>query len=434
MSRVSPIGWFLIIVSIASFWLMLNKKWRGGDNWNTIICSDGRGYYAWLPAMLIYHDLNFGFADSIEHVSHTGGCLQDYRIAVDNRKIDKYYPGTAVCFLPFFLIAHGYCVLSGNYPATGYSEPYFFMIAIAGLVFLLLGLWVTHKVLDVLGFSVRVRITTLCILLLGSNLISYGIDYPSYSHIYSFTLIGLATLLFLKLYEKLNAFYLIILAFIVGLIVVIRPVNITWCLLLFAFVGNTKVAVSTFKQLIQKPSTLVYAASASALMPAVLIYMYYLSSGNLVLYSYKGESFDFLHPNTYNFIFSQDNGILLYTPALVLAFVCAPFLYRINKPIILAGIAVLAVSTYVHSSWWCWWYGHAFGSRTLLDFNVFFAVLIAYSLASFSTFASRLLTVLYSLTCLITLILYHQTGHGYLGGFPRTGYIKAIVAFWGLDY
>lgn len=37
------------------------------DNpWDRMISSDGKGYYAYLPAVFIYHDLNFGFIPQYE--------------------------------------------------------------------------------------------------------------------------------------------------------------------------------------------------------------------------------------------------------------------------------------------------------------------------------------------------------------------------------
>ena len=42
-----------------------NLAWNKQD-WKEIIRVDGKGYYAYLPAVFIYHDLNLGFFDKIE--------------------------------------------------------------------------------------------------------------------------------------------------------------------------------------------------------------------------------------------------------------------------------------------------------------------------------------------------------------------------------
>ncbi len=430
IKRPHSVHILLIVFALASYWLMSNKKWRGGDNWDTVICSDGRGYYAWLPATFIYNDFNFSFADSVEHLSLGGGCLQDYRNTVNNKKVDKYYPGTAICMLPFFAAAHLYCTLTDLYPANGYSMPYFWMISLAGWVFLQLGLWFTNKVLQELAFSNTIRFGTLLFLMLGSNLISYGVDQPSYSHIYSFTVVAAATLYCLRAYKQFNSQQLLVLFFLAGLIVVMRPINLLFLMLLMVFLIDADARKTVLKQLTERPLQVVWYGLSFAIMPLLMLFLFYQSTGGFVLYSYTNERFDFAHPNTFKFLFSQDNGMVLYTPLLALSMLGGLFSLKSNKPLILSILVLLAITIYVHSSWWCWWYGHGFGSRTLLDFNVLFAILMAYSLSMFTAKGMRMAVfAVFALSCFLTLILYHQAGHGYLNAFPRSDYFETIAAF-----
>lgn len=176
----------------------------------------------------------------------------------------------------------------------------------------------------------------------------------------------------------------------------------------------------------------VMALGAMAIMPLLLLVLYYFSTGTFVLYSYKDESFDFLHPHFLPFLFGQDSGILLYTPALFISMVLALLCKPGSRLLLFTILIVLLVSIYVHSSWWCWWYGHTFGSRTMLDFMVLFAILVAYSLTRFSGGKKVATIVVYSLSACITMIVYHQAHHGYLGGFPKTDYFLALAAFFGL--
>lgn len=53
---------FASIVLISLF-TAANVKW-GDQRWHGIISHDANGYYAYLPAVFIYHDLNFNFYDS----------------------------------------------------------------------------------------------------------------------------------------------------------------------------------------------------------------------------------------------------------------------------------------------------------------------------------------------------------------------------------
>ena len=55
ISKATVLIIMLIMVLVSS-----NLNWRK-DNWKSIIEVDGKGYYAYLPAIFIYNDLNFGF-------------------------------------------------------------------------------------------------------------------------------------------------------------------------------------------------------------------------------------------------------------------------------------------------------------------------------------------------------------------------------------
>lgn len=100
-------------VTIAIFIIMLittivssNFNW-GNKHWKGIVEADGKGYYAYLPAIFIYKDLNFGFFDEIEKEKYYNKNLYyDYRADTNGKTINKYYCGTALAELPFFLIAH----------------------------------------------------------------------------------------------------------------------------------------------------------------------------------------------------------------------------------------------------------------------------------------------------------------------------------------
>lgn len=62
----------------------------GKDNWKGIIESDGKGYYAYLPAIFIYNDLNFGFFDKIEKEKYYDEFrYYDYRSGANGKIINK---------------------------------------------------------------------------------------------------------------------------------------------------------------------------------------------------------------------------------------------------------------------------------------------------------------------------------------------------------
>ena len=105
------------------------------------IKADGKGYYDYLPAAFIYNDLNFEYTDTLQtefydQKSYTSGYLH----TVNGHQINKYFPGVAVLWMPFFAAAHTYALYSDMYAANGYSQPYQESIFYAAVFFLFLGL------------------------------------------------------------------------------------------------------------------------------------------------------------------------------------------------------------------------------------------------------------------------------------------------------
>src|SRR5207249_3332740 len=83
-----------------------NIQWSK-DNWKNIIEADGKGYYAYLPAIFIYHDLNFSFFDRVEKLHPNPAIYYDYRINYNGKTADKYFAGSALAMSPFFIVQCG---------------------------------------------------------------------------------------------------------------------------------------------------------------------------------------------------------------------------------------------------------------------------------------------------------------------------------------
>jgi hypothetical protein len=130
-----------ILVLIVSILIVVssNLNWNK-DHWKGIIESDAKGYYAYLPAVFIYKDLNFEFFHKIEKEKYYDKNLfYDYRSGAYGKTINKYYCGTALLEMPFFLTAHGLSYLI-NYDMDGYSKLYQVFINLSGIFYAFLGL------------------------------------------------------------------------------------------------------------------------------------------------------------------------------------------------------------------------------------------------------------------------------------------------------
>jgi hypothetical protein len=139
----------LVIVFILGFSIVYDKNVRwtnwNGEFWKNTINGDGRGYYAYLPAIFIYHDLNFDFVKKTDNVPEifVGNFLNEK----DGKKFDKYFIGVAVLLLPFFSIAYLLSVILG-YSLDGYSQLFQYSVSFAALFYLTTGLFFIVRLLQ----------------------------------------------------------------------------------------------------------------------------------------------------------------------------------------------------------------------------------------------------------------------------------------------
>jgi len=394
------------------------------------ICGDARGYYAWLPALFIYHDLNFNFFDSVEMKEPTCGPqvgipVQDYRYSFNSRYCDKYYPGASFLMLPFFIIAHCSTIFFTPYPPNGYSLLYYKIMALGGIFYYLCGMLFFLNILRQLQLNTSQKSLTILFITFGSNILFYSIDEPVYSHIYSFALVSAFIYYSLCLRDHFSSKYLFYISFLLGWIFITRPVNISVILFLpLLFRKDLKLISRSF---VLKPINFLFICPA-LIMPLILCLLYKISTGHFFIYSYRNEGFNFLNPHVQEYLFSYDNGVLPYTPLLLLPFLFLFAWYKQeHKNMVLGLSAAILVAMYINCSWWCWWYGYSFGARTLLDFLPLFGILVGLSLKQSNLKRYYYLVPSYLLCCGLTILLYHQKSHSsFMNKYPITDYRAAI--------
>ena len=200
----------ILLITLVFAKLHFNKRSDDGKDICCNISADARGYYAWLPAIFIYHDLNFTFFDTVEMKDSTCGCtkdrpIQDYRYYFNGKACNKYYPGASFMILPFFFFAHIKTLYFSHYIPDGYSFYYFKLIAWAAIFYYFIGMLFLLKVLKKLQLSTLQKSFTILLVTFGSNMIYYIIDFPVYSHIYSFALISAFLYYSFALQERISS-------------------------------------------------------------------------------------------------------------------------------------------------------------------------------------------------------------------------------------
>jgi len=375
---------------------------KTGDNpWERAIDSDGKGYYAYLPALFIYRDLEYNFVESYERKYYPpdGSRFKDFRYEYKGERVNKTFSGLAILWLPFFLLAHTFSYLAG-FETDGYSAPYQYAIALAALFYLWLGLKLLYRLL--LRFEVPAIVSAFILFCFafGTNLFYFTIHAPSFAHVYNFTLITAFAWCLLNLLHRDHTKWLIWSSLLLGLIIAIRPTNGIIALVLPFLAGSPAGTIAFLRENFLKIQRFLAASLPAMLVLTIPVLLWYLQTGYFFVYSYGDERFDFSDPEIINNLFSYRKGLFVYTPLAFIAVLGLIPLFRQNIFRFAVMSALLFVIVYVISSWWCWWYGASFGQRAYIDYFSLFALLLGILFASVSgkkwrviLFACCLLTI-----------------------------------------
>lgn len=375
----------LLLIVLVLTLIVSNLHWSG-KRWKGIIDTDGTGYYAYLPAVFIYHDLNFGFFDQIaKDKYYNKDRFYDYRGGTnDGQTIDKYYVGTAIVEAPFFLLAHGLTIATGG-DVDGYSWYYMLSVSIAALFYLFMGLVYLRKIMLQYKLSEIHTSLILLIAVFGTNLFYYSVGESSMSHVFSFAFIAAFVYFSKRLFTSFRQKDVLILAALLGMIVLIRPINIlilaSWPFLAGNFV-NLK------KGLRQLFSNFWNIALASVLFLCILFIqalIYKISTGQFFVYSYQSERFYFLKPHFIDILFSYRKGLFLYTPIYFIGALSILSFWKKSKSQLFAWLGFFVLITYVFSCWWMWYYGGSFSGRIYVEYIPLFMIPLGIMFSSLSS-------------------------------------------------
>jgi len=406
MKLINPKSIILLAITICLV-VTTNIHW-GKNKWQNILEADAKGYYAYLPAVFIYHDLNFGFYDSIEKKKYFNDFLiYDYRSHAPNGStIDKYYCGTAIAQLPFFLTAHALSAVSGNDP-DGYSRLYLLLITLAAIFYLFLGLWYVNKLLELYSISSRNRSFSLVAMLFGTNLYFYSVGEMGMSHVYSFAFIALFCFYAKRYLLQQRSKDLLVIFALTGMIFLIRPVNVLILLSIPFLAGSLHTLRNGFASLKRNIKALIGGIFVLFAIICIQAVIYKISSGDWWIYSYGEERFHFNDPHFIDILFSYKKGLFLYTPLYLLALGGLYVSFRKNKFEFFSFFFFFVMLTYVLSSWWNWWYGGSFSSRVYVEYLPLFTVMLAVLLQNAVTKPARIITV--SMVVLLIALCQFQT-------------------------
>lgn len=340
------------------------------------IDGDGRGHYAYLPAVFIYHSVDFDKVFQFEKKNRPPDYMGHYFHKHGDVTINKYSVGTALLQLPFFLIALLISLLLG-FPLDGYNIVFQYGIAFAALFWTGLGIMYFVRLLLTYGINRQWAWIMAAITLFGTNLFFYVFIQPAFSHAYSFSLIAMFLYYCRKGFLSYEKKYVLLASFLMGLVILVRPINIVVVASLPFIAGTPQIFFNTVKKKFERwdylPAGLIFLLAIS---PQLIIN--YLQTGGLFIFGYKNEGFYFTEPQIINFLFSYRKGWFIYSPVFLL--IIPALIYQLRRRSIYEVVTFsifFLLLVYIFSSWWNWFYGDSFGMRPMIDYYALFMIVIA---------------------------------------------------------
>lgn len=408
---------FILILSGVVLLFMFKYRFGGenGDDYKRVITGDGKGYYAYLPAIFIYHDLTFSFFDKdAEKFGYQYS--NTFLLNHEKKNLNKYTCGEAILLIPFFLMAIVYSWFMGL-PVDGYNGAFHIFVALGNLFYFVMGLFITKKVMRWYGLSNRAIAISLLAITLGTNMLNYVVYESAMSHVFSFFTIALNIYTARRFFDSPSLKVILLGGVTLGLIILIRPIN-GMIVCAYPFLAGDKNFFAIVK------NNLRYFLLAGVVACGVIfiqLILWKLEIGSFLVYGYKNEGFYFNQtPPMTDYLFSFKRGAFIYSPVLFLSFL-GLWKMRRQRAAALWLLLFLLLVVYLHASWWSWYYGDGFGERPLIDFYVFFALMLGYAFED-----GRRLLRIGSLALLGLLILLHQVFF--------FQYVKGIIHPYSMDY
>ena len=414
----------LLLVAGAFFYY---PKWQQ-PNTEATISWDVAGYYLYLPAVVIYGD--------VEKLSFGEEMLAKYRSAPElsafshpsGNRIIKYSSGQALQYLPWFLAGHAGAKLLG-YPADGFSLPYQFAISMGSLLVAMLGLWFLRKTL-LRFFSDRTAAITLLLIALGTNYLEYTAFHGALTHNWLFTLYAILLYVTIRFYEKPSVALAAIIGILVGWAALTRPTDIIAAIIPLGWgirsLADISGRVKFWRDHWQK------LALAAVLTGAVgfiqLAYWKYVS-GEWIVYSYQDQGFSWLRPHVLNGLFSYRAGWLVYSPVMAFALIGFVTLARQQPRLWPAALVFCCLYMYITFAWDIWWYGGSLGQRAMVQSYPVWALALA-AFVEWVFRQKRFFQVWFLVTA--GLLLWYNcwlTHHAHKGGLLKVGEMTKAY-FW----
>lgn len=382
---------YLFIVTVFVLWAygLVGAAGPHGDP----IRSDGAGYYAYLPSLLLYGDPSFETDADVRYGGEFPYWTYVRRYPPTGRYLNAINIGVSLMTAPFFLAAHALTLWFGfpwkggpeflqlRYAPDGYSFFYQHGAGLAGVFYFLLGFALLKRILA-RYFSRGAVLAAMTALLLGTNLLHYGAVFTVNAHPFTFFLTAVLMECTRRWYETPDRRALAVgLGTTAALLYLVRPLNVLLLLWVPLYgVSSVRGAAERLRFFWRQRGAVAWMGAVAFvwLIPQFLAWKY--STGHFLVKAYQhvGAS-SFGWPQLPAFFFGLRKGMFPWFPVFALALPGFWFL-KGEARACRTPVAVLCVLyALVISSLRIWEMAGGFGNRYLVDMTPF----LAFPLAAF---------------------------------------------------
>ncbi|MBL7946285.1 MAG: glycosyltransferase family 39 protein [Flavobacteriales bacterium] len=324
---------------------------------------DALGYYQYLPAVLIYGDIErqawLEGVDSVYQLS--GGSIYQVTELPNGNRATKYFCGLSLLQAPFFAVGHVAAGASGA-RQDGFSWPYQWAIGLSPLFYVLVSLLLLRTML-LRYFSDVVVAVTVILLVLATNAIQYISVDNTQTHGYLFALYAAQLYFTQRWHERPSAWYALAIGGLIGLATVSRPTEALMLFIPLLWNTHEKEASREKWALVRAhlPHVAVAAfASFIAFFPQLLYWK--VVTGSWV-YD-VGSKWDFLNPH-WRVLVGGEKGWFIYTPITI--FLVLGLFFMRKQPWRKSVLVFTLLNTWVIIAWHDWHYGGSYSSRALVQ-------------------------------------------------------------------
>lgn len=324
---------------------------------NHLVGSDGIKYYAILRSLIL--DQDFDFANDFSLFDTSGPIVES-----TGKVANPFAIGTALMWLPFFLLAHTLSLLLNgvgfSLPTNGISYLYESTVLIGGIIYASLGFYLIYKTALRL-FNPQAALIATIGMWWATPAIYYIIAEPSMSHAMTIFVNALFLYVWYPPRAHRSGRDWLALGLVTGLVALVR-----WQEGLLALVPILELGwwVWRKKLPISKGARYLLLFSIAVLITFTPQFVMWSQVYGSPLLIPQGENFmHWLAPKPLLTLFSTRHGFITWHPIFLLALLGLVPLWRRDRTLTLVVLGAFLAQLYVNSAADHWWADDAFGGR-----------------------------------------------------------------------